>query len=138
MSRPQVRGAGQDVPSEGDVGRIFAGWMLLMIGGLVLVNTGLSSAAPGVTGADWSFALLAAMTSILTARTLWVGDRWAWWVAAAYGVVGTFFVLPITIALVFGSPREPIGTGLDALLFPSLTAVLLALLVSLSACRPPR
>jgi hypothetical protein len=112
--------------------------MVLAVGTLVLVNTGVSSASPAATGADWSFALTAAVISLITARGLWLGARWAWWVAASYGLAGLLFVLPVAAAIVFGASREPVGTGWDVLLFPLTTALTLALLVALWIGRPQR
>jgi hypothetical protein len=131
--------AGQNVPGNREsAARAFAGWMLVATGGLVLANTAISSAGPEVTGSDWSFALLAATIAYVAARGLWTGSRWAWWVSLAYGGVGLFFVLPVTAAIVFGSSREPVGTGWDTLLFPVITAVMLALVAALWIARPTR
>jgi hypothetical protein len=108
-----------------------AGWLLIVFGGLVLANTAVSSGGVGVTGSDWSFALLVALSSALIARSLWGGARWAWWAAATYGMVGLFFVLPVTLTILLGSSSEPVGTGWDVLLFPSITAVMVVLLAAL-------
>jgi hypothetical protein len=40
-------------------------------------------------------------------------------------------LLPITTALLFGPPGEPVGTGWDIVLFPLITAVTIALLAAL-------
>jgi hypothetical protein len=112
--------------------------MIVASGGLVLANTAISSAGPEVTGSDWSFALLAAVIAYLTARGLWSSARWAWWVGLGYGAVGLFFTLPVTAAVVFGASREPVGTGWDLLLFPAITAVMLALVAALWIARPRR
>jgi hypothetical protein len=139
MSRRMPADAGQDVPSSGaNAPAVFAGWMLLAVGGLMLANTAFASVGPGVTGSDWSFTLLAAVASVVTARGLWVGARWAWWTAVAYAVAGLFFVLPVVIALLFGSWGEPVGTGWDVLFFPLITAVMIASLVALWIARPRR
>lgn len=139
MSRGTPTGPGQDVPGgRQNVARVFAGWMIAAAGGLVLANTAISSAGPEVTGSDWSFALLAGVIAYLTARGLWSSARWAWWVGLGYGAVGLFFALPVTAAVVFGDSREPVGTGWDALLFPTITAVMLALLGALWIARPRR
>jgi hypothetical protein len=137
VSRSESPDAGQNVPpTRSDIAHAVAGWMMLAGGGLVLVNTAVSSASPAVTGADWSFALTAAVVSLVTARGLWGGARWAWWVAVSCGLVGLFFVLPVIAAMVFGPIREPLGTGWDLLLFPSITALMLALLAALWIGRP--
>jgi hypothetical protein len=123
---------GQDVPSGREIfARALAGWMLLALGWLVLANTAIASAGPEVTGSDWSFALLAALTATVTARGVWLGARWAWWLAAAYGAAGLFFVLPVTAAVLFGPSRDPVGTGWDIVLFPLITGVTFALLAAL-------
>jgi hypothetical protein len=139
VSRPASLEAGQNVPvTRSDVAHAFAGWMMLAIGALVLANTGVSSASPAVTGADWSFALTAAVISLVTARGLWDGARWAWWIAVPYGLAGLFFVLPVTASIAFGAAHEPVGTGWDVLLFPLITALMVALLVALWMGRPQR
>ena len=139
MSQGTPTGPGQDVPGgRQNVARVFAGWMIAAAGGLVLANTAISSAGPEVTGSDWSFALLAAVIAYLTARGLWSSARWAWWVGLGYGAVGLFFALPVTAAVVLGDSREPVGTGWDVLLFPAITAILLALLSALWIARPRR
>jgi len=113
-----------------------SGWLILSVGGLVLANTATSSASPDVTGSDWSFALLTALISLVTARGLWLAARWAWWTALVYGTAGLFFLLPVTAAVLFGPTPEPAGTGGDSLLFPVATAVMLVLLVALWMTRP--
>jgi hypothetical protein len=139
MSRPTYPDEGQNVPSSReDVARLFAGWMILVEGGLVLAHTAVSSVGSGVTGSDWSFALLVALTSVLTARGLWLGARWAWWVSVAFGATGLFFLLPVTAAVLFGASAEPIGTGWDILVFPLMTAVMLALVVAAWMAREGR
>jgi hypothetical protein len=137
MSRGIAPATGQDVPSgPEDAARVFAGWMILAVGGLVLAITATSSAGPEVTGSDWSFTLLAALASVVAARGLWTDARWAWWAALAFSVVALFFVLPVTAALLFGPPGEPVGTGWDVVFFPLITAVMVASLAALWVARP--
>jgi hypothetical protein len=126
---------GQDVPVRPqDFAAALAGWLLIGIGGLVLANTAVTSGAPGVTGVDWGFALLAALVSVIAARNLWKGARWAWWLAVAYAVTALLFVVPVAAAVLFGG-AEPVGTGWDVVLFPSLTALMLACLAALWVAR---
>jgi len=137
MSHATAPRAGRNVPHDLPTdARMFAGWLLVAVGGMVLANTGISSAAPGVTGADWSFALLVVVASVVIARSLWAGARWAWWTSAAYGAVGLFAVLPLTGAIAFGPSTEPVGTGWDVVLFPLITAIMVALLAALWISRP--
>ena len=136
MSRGAAPVQGQNVPTRVEYARALSGWLILSVGGLVLVNTATSSASPDVTGSDWSFALLAALISVVTGRGLWLAARWAWWTALIYGATGLFFLLPVTAAVVFGPTREPAGTGWDVLLFPLATAAMIALLAALAITRP--
>jgi hypothetical protein len=132
MSPRTESDAGQDVPTRGaDTARILAGWMIVVTGGLVLANTAISSAGPEVTGSDWMFALLAAVVSIVAARSLWRGVRGAWWTAAAYDAVALFFVLPVMIGMLLGASRELVGAGWDMVFFPTVTAALLVLSAAL-------
>jgi hypothetical protein len=115
-----------------------SGWLTLCVGVPVLANTATSSASPDVTGSDWSFALLTALISLVTARGLWLAARWAWWTALCYGAVGLFFLLPVTGAVVFGPTTEAAGTGWDAVLFPVATAAMITLMAALWMTRPSR
>jgi hypothetical protein len=150
MSRRIGPGTGQHVPADDaerptrfepggpimvtmpkSVPEALAGWLLIVFGGLVLAHTAVSSGGAGITGSDWSFALLVALSSFLIARSLWLEARWAWWASLGYGVVGLFFVLPVTLTILFGASTEPVGTGWDPLLFPLITAVMVTLLAAL-------
>jgi len=139
MSREVAPDVRQDV-SGGleNTARLLAGWLMLVVGGLLLANTGLASVGAEVNGSDWAFALLAAVASIVAARSLWRGARGAWWVAAAYDAVGLFFVLPVMVAILFGASREPVGTGWDVVFFPAVTVALLAVSAALWIARPQR
>lgn len=108
-----------------------AGWLLIVFAGLVLANTGVSALRAAATGADWSFALLLVVVAAVAARSLWVGMRWAWWVALGLAAVGLFFVLPVTGTILFGGSTEPVGTGWDIVFFPLTTIVLATLVASL-------
>jgi hypothetical protein len=106
-------------------------WLLIVFAGLVFANTGVSALRAGATGADWSFALLLVMVAAVAARNLWVGMRWAWWLALGLAATGLFFVLPVTGTILFGGSTEPVGTGWDIVFFPLTTTVLVALIVAL-------
>lgn len=108
-----------------------ASWLLVAFAGLVLANTGVSAVRGDATGADWSFALLLVVVAAVTARSLWLGSGWAWWVSIALAFVGLFFVLPVTGTILLGGSLEPVGTGWDIVFFPLTTAVLVALLAAL-------
>jgi hypothetical protein len=138
MSRGADPERGHNVPSDPEYGRALSGWLILSVGALILANTATSSVSPDVTGSDWSFALLTALISVVTARGLWLAARWAWWTALGYGVVGLFFLMPVTAAVVFGPTTEPAGTGWDAVLFPVATVAMVALLAALWTTRPFR
>jgi len=114
-----------------------AGWMLIAFAALVLANTAISALTSGATGADWSFAVLLAMVAGASARSLWMGARWAWWIAFALAFVGLFFVLPVAGAILLGGSTDPVGTGWDVVFFPLSTGVLVALLVALWTLRKP-
>jgi hypothetical protein len=139
MSRDVSPDLGQDVPGRAeDTARLLAGWMLLVVGGLLLVNTSLASVGAGVSGSDWALVLLAVTASVIAARSLWRSAPGAWWMAAAYDAVGLFFVLPVMVAILFGASREPVGTGWDVVFFPAVTAALLAVSAALWIARPKR
>ncbi|MEQ1854980.1 MAG: hypothetical protein ABL963_00840 [Longimicrobiales bacterium] len=108
-----------------------ASWLLVTFAGLVLAFTGVSALRSAATGADWSFAVLVVVVAATTARRLWLGTRWAWWLALAIALAGLFFVLPVTGAILLGGSTEPVGTGWDIALFPLTAAVLCALLATL-------
>lgn len=114
-----------------------AAWLLIVFAGLVLANTGVSALRADATGADWSFAVLLVVVAAVAARSLWVGVRWAWWLALGLAAVGLFFVLPITGTILFGGSTEPVGTGWDIMFFPLTTTVLAALVAALWLRRTP-
>ena len=139
MSREVTPDLGQDVSGgRENTARLLAGWLILVVGGLLWANTGLASVGAGPSGSDWALALLAAVASIVAARGLWRGAHGAWWMAAAYDAVGLFFVLPVMIAILFGASREPVGTGWDVVFFPAVTGALLAMSATLWIARPKR
>ena len=109
----------------------FASWLLIAFAGLVLANTGVSALRGAATGADWSFAVLLVVVAAVTARRLWLGVAWAWWISVALVFTGLFFVLPVTGTILLGGPMEPVGTGWDIVFFPLTTVVLVALLAAL-------
>lgn len=114
-----------------------AGWLLITFAGLVLANTGVAALRTDATAADWSFAVLLVVVSAVAARSLWVGMRWAWWLALGLAAVGLFFVLPVTGTILFGGSIEPVGTGWDIVFFPLTTTVLVALVAALWLRRKP-
>jgi hypothetical protein len=138
MSREVAPDSGQDVPRRENTARLLAGWLMLVVSGLLLANTVLASAGVGVSGSDWALALLAAVGSFVAARSLWTGARGGWWMAAAYDAIGIFFVLPVMIAILFGGSREPVGTGWDVIFFPAVAAALAASAAALWIARPKR
>ncbi len=108
-----------------------AAWLLIVFAGLVLANTGVSTVRAVATGADWSFTLLLVVVVAVAARSLWIGMRWAWWLALGLAAAGLFFVLPVTVTILLGGSTEPVGTGWDIMFFPLTTAVLAALIAAL-------
>ena len=114
-----------------------AAWLLVAFAGLILANTGVSAVRAEATGADWSFAVLLVVVAAVAARSLWVGFRWAWWLALGLAAVGLFFVLPVTGTILLGGSIEPVGTGWDIVFFPLTTTVLVALVAALWLLRKP-
>jgi hypothetical protein len=114
-----------------------AAWLLIVFAGLVLTNMGVSTVRAVATGADWSFTLLLVVVVAVAARSLWIGMRWAWWLAVALAAAGLFFVLPVTVTILLGGSTEPVGTGWDIVFFPLTTTVLAGLVSALWLRRTP-
>ncbi len=114
-----------------------AAWLLIVFAGLVLANTGVSTVRAVATGADWSFTVLLVVVVAVAARSLWIGMRWAWWLALGLAAAGLFFVLPVTVTILLGGSTEPVGTGWDIAFFPLTTIVLAGLVSALWLRRPP-
>lgn len=118
-----------------------APWLALALGTLAAASGALAAARDGPRTSELWFGIGVLVGAALVARGLSRGARWAWWLAFAGTLVGLFFVLPITGAVLFGGSLEPVGTGWDLVLFPLGAALLVALLLALwarpKAARPP-
>ena len=108
-----------------------AGVLLMTFAALVAINTAVTAAAGGATGADASFVALLVIVAAVAGRSLYRGARWAWWISLALALVGLFFVAPVTGTMLLGATLEPVGTGWDVVFFPLITVDLLALVAVL-------
>ena len=111
----------------------WAARLLVTFGALTVAHWFVASAhLIGQSVADLGFALLLGGLTVVVARGLLGGARWARWGAFALAGTGIFFVAPVAATILLGGGAEPIGTGWDVVYFPLalllLTAVIAVLL----------
>lgn len=115
--------------SPGSLPRHAAAALLVLYGGIVLLQALFGAEEPGVgsTG-EWMLAGLHLVVGVGAAAGLWRGRRWAWWGALLLAALGLFFLLPVAIAVVLGGGRETARSTGELAFVLSAVAVLLLLL----------
>jgi hypothetical protein len=85
----------------------------------------------GSTAADLGFTVLLLVATAVCGHGMRRYARWAWFGALALAIGGLFFVAPIAGTILLGGGTDPIGTGWDAVFFPLVTLILVALIAAL-------